>query len=113
MALLACVEEGRLGFVLVWKEFTRKLSRSSHDLKVEINHHAELPCTGCRSNPYRVPTTSAVVFSACSRKERMEINRELMSVQSRGLQLVGDLLHAEDDALVVPCHGLQLTTCKC
>lgn len=44
MALLACVEEGSLGFVLVWKEFTRKLSHSSHDLKEEINHHAELPC---------------------------------------------------------------------
>jgi hypothetical protein len=46
MALLACVEEGSLGFVLVWKEFARKLSHSSHDLKEEINHHAELPCTG-------------------------------------------------------------------
>jgi hypothetical protein len=36
----------------------------------------------------------------------MEINWKLMSVQSRGIRLVGDLLHAEDDVLVVPCHGL-------
>ena len=33
------------------------------------------------------------------------MNLELVYVKSRGLRLVGDLLHAEDDALVMLCHG--------
>ncbi len=33
------------------------------------------------------------------------MNRELVHLASRGLQLVGDLVYVGDDALVVLCHG--------